>query len=78
MSQLLKKASGRVSGPLNRTLPTLIEELEADPYASDDALQVGPPDPLQTPSRAPEELDADPYASDDALQAGFPARSTSP
>uniref|UniRef100_A0A7S0R6R2 Uncharacterized protein n=1 Tax=Pyramimonas obovata TaxID=1411642 RepID=A0A7S0R6R2_9CHLO len=39
MSQLLKKASGRVSGPLNRTLPTLIEELEADPYASDDVLQ---------------------------------------
>jgi len=39
MSQLLKKASGRVSGPLGRTLPTLIEDLEADPYAADDILQ---------------------------------------
>lgn len=38
MSQLLKKSSGRVSGPLGRTLPALIEELGADPYLSDDVL----------------------------------------
>eukprot|EP00854_Cymbomonas_tetramitiformis_P005404 gene5404-6555_t len=39
MSQLLKKASGRVSGPLGRTIPTLVEELDSDPYTADDAVQ---------------------------------------
>mmetsp|Transcript_37377 Transcript_37377/g.71624 ORF Transcript_37377/g.71624 Transcript_37377/m.71624 type:complete len:233 (+) Transcript_37377:84-782(+) len=36
LSQLLKKSSGRISGPMGRSLPAIINELGADPYAADD------------------------------------------
>mmetsp|Transcript_17103 Transcript_17103/g.55943 ORF Transcript_17103/g.55943 Transcript_17103/m.55943 type:complete len:241 (-) Transcript_17103:149-871(-) len=39
LSRLTVKASSRVSGPLKRSLPTLTEKLEADPYAAEATLQ---------------------------------------